>query len=207
MRDVHHLRFHACMMTCVAAAVAHRPPSENSEQTLVAVVLRDWSFVKLEKDVRKHLGFRVFGALVAHPKINASLMGSDWFSTEIRGILCDSVVISDNSTLYRLEGPAAAARHNAQSRLADIMQPFCQSMWPPNAHALLNEVSKFFSAEQQAELPFQLPQNSKELHRSEKKAVSNDVNEFYLSALAAWRGRSTRSSGERAVPSSTAKCK
>jgi hypothetical protein len=156
VRDVHQLRFHAFIVTCFAAAVP-------SEQTNMTVVLRDWSFVKLEKQVRKHLGFRVIGALVAHPKINASLTGSDWFSTEIRGIFCDSVVISDNSTLYRLEGPAAAARHNAQSRLADIMQPFCLSMWPPNAHALLNDVCKFFSAEQQAELPIQLPQNSEEL--------------------------------------------
>ena len=153
MRDVHQLRSHAFIVTCSAAAVP-------SEQTNMAVVLRDWSFVK--KEAPKHLGFRVIGALVSHPKINASLSGSDWFSTEIRGIFCDSVVISDNSTLYRLEGPAAAARHNAQSRLADIMQPFCQSMWPPNAHALLNDVSKFFSAEQQAELPIQ-PQTSEEL--------------------------------------------
>ena len=141
MRDVHQLRSHAFIVTCSAAAVP-------SEQTNMAVVLRDWSFVK--KEAPKHLGFRVIGALVSHPKINASLSGSDWFSTEIRGIFCDSVVISDNSTLYRLEGPAAAARHNAQSRLADIMQPFCQPMWPHNAHLVLNELSEFFADQQAA---------------------------------------------------------
>jgi len=72
-------------------------------------------------------------------------------------------MVSENSTLYRVQGPAAAARHNAQSRLANIMQPFCQSMWPHNARELLHEVSEFFSAEQEPEIPFQLPQNDREL--------------------------------------------
>ena len=131
-------------MTCFSAAVAG---SEIPEQT--PVVLRDWCFVKLDR-VRKHLGFRAIGKLVVHPKINASSIGEDWFTSEVRGIYSDSVVVSDRMTLYRLEGPAVPARDNPQSRLADIMQPFCQSMWPPNARLVLNELSEFCSAEQQA---------------------------------------------------------
>jgi len=132
------------MMTCFAAH--YYASSEIPEQT--PVVLRDWWFVKLDRG-RKHLGFRAIGKLVHHPNLDASSTGEDWFSSEIRGIHCDSVVVSDRMTLYRLEGPAVA-RDNPQSRLADIMQPFCQSMWPPNALLVLNELSEFFSAEQQA---------------------------------------------------------
>ncbi len=170
MRYVHQLRIHAsfddvfcscCRRICTACVMyiscastlilmtcfaAHYAPSENSEQWLASpVVLRYWCFVHLQNDARKHLGFRVIGALVAHPKIHASHTGKDWFSSEIRRIYSDRVVASGNSTLYRLEGPAAPARHNAHSRLVDIMQPFCQSIWPPNAKSVLNEVSKFFS--------------------------------------------------------------
>jgi hypothetical protein len=155
VRDVHQLRFYAFMMTCFTAAV----PSDQA--TMPPVVLRDWSFVKLDmKHAPRHLGFRLIGALVGHPQIDASFNGSDWFSTEIKGILCDSVLMSCNSTRYKLQGPAAAERHDAQSRLADIMQPFCQSMWPPNAGALLKQVSEYLSVEEQ---PFQLPQSTVEL--------------------------------------------
>ena len=132
------------MMTCFAAH--YYASSEIPEQT--PVVLRDWCFVELNR-VRKHLGFRAIGKLVAHSKIDASSIGEDWFTSEVRGIYSDSVVVSDRMTLYRLEGPAAPDQHNAQSRLADIMQPFCQSMWPPDAHLVLDELSEFF-AEQQA---------------------------------------------------------
>jgi hypothetical protein len=127
------------MMTCFAAR-------QYSTQILeqITVVLCDWCFVKLDR-VRKHLGFRVIGKLVVHPNINASFIGNDWFTSEVKGIYSESVVTSDRMTLYRLEGPAAPARHNAQSRLAEIMQPFCQSMWPPNAHFVLNELSEFFA--------------------------------------------------------------
>ena len=145
VRDVHQLCFHAFMMTCFAAH--YYASSEIPEQT--PVVLRDWCFVELNR-VRKHLGFRAIGKLVAHSKIDASSIGEDWFTSEVRGIYSDSVVVSDRMTLYRLEGPASLDRHNAQSRLADIMQPFCQSMWPPNARLVLNELSEFCSAEQQA---------------------------------------------------------
>ena len=135
------------MMTCFAAH--YYASSEIPEQT--PVVLRDWCFVKLDiKKVRKHLGFRAIGKLVAQPKINASSIGQNWFTSEVRGIYSDSVVVSDRMTLYRLEGPAAPDRHNAQSRLADIMQPFCRSMWPPNAHLVLDELSEFFAEQQSA---------------------------------------------------------
>ncbi len=127
------------------------------------MVLRDWSFAKLENRPRKHLGFRIIGAMVDHPKLDVYSIGRDWFSTEIMGILDNNIMVSDNSTLYRLQGPAAAARHNAQSRLANIMQPFCQSMWPPNARELLQQVSEFFRAEEESEIPFHLPQNDREL--------------------------------------------
>jgi hypothetical protein len=139
VRDVHQLCFHAFMMTCFAAR--YYASSEIPEQT--PVVLRDWCFVKLDR-VRKHLGFRAIG------KLNASSIGEDWFTSEVRGIYSDSVVVSDRMTLYRLEGPAAPDRHNAQSRLADIMQPFCRSMWPPNAHLVLDELSEFFAEQQSA---------------------------------------------------------
>jgi hypothetical protein len=143
VRDVHQLRFYAFMMTCFTAAV----PSDQA--TMPPVVLRDWCFVKLDRVRKQHLGFRAIVKLVAHPKISASSIGENWLTSEVRGIYSDSVVVSDRMTLYRLEGPAAPDRHNAQSRLADIMQPFCQSMWPPDAHLVLDELSEFF-AEQQA---------------------------------------------------------
>ena len=127
-------------MTCFAAH--YYASSEIREQT--PVVLRDWCFVKLDR-VRKHLGFRAIGKL-----FNASSIGEDWFTSEVRGIYSDSVVVSDRMTLYRLEGPAAPDRHSAQSRLAHIMQPFCQPMWPANAHLVLDELSEFFADQQAA---------------------------------------------------------
>jgi hypothetical protein len=145
VRDVHQLCFHAFMMTSFAAH--YYASSEIREQP--PVVLRDWCFVELIR-VRKHLGFRVIGKLVAHSKIDARSIGENWNTSEVRGIYSDSVVVSDNMTLYRLEGPASPDLHNAQSRLADIMQPFCQTMWPPNAHLVLNEVSAFFADQQAA---------------------------------------------------------
>ncbi len=66
-------------------------------------MLRDWCFVELIR-VRKHLGFRVIGKLVAHSKIDASSIGENWNTSEVRGIYSDSVVVSDNMTLYRLGG-------------------------------------------------------------------------------------------------------
>ena len=154
MRDVHHLRFHAFIVTCSAA---------DEPGTGYALVLRDWSFVKLKNRPRKNLGFRIIGTMVSHPALDTYPIGSEWFSTEIKGMLCDNIMVSENSTTYRLLGPAAAARHNAQSRLANIMQPFCQSVWPHNARELLNEVSDFFSTEQESEIPFQNPQSDQEL--------------------------------------------
>ena len=114
--------------------------------------MRDWSCVKLlEGHAPRHRGFRIVGVLVEHPKKDASCEGMEWYSTEIRSMLnVERVMLSENRTLYRLEGPAVPARDNPQSRLADIMQPFCQSMWPPNARLVLNELSEFCSAEQQA---------------------------------------------------------
>ena len=134
------------MMTCFAAH--YYASSEIREQT--PVVLRDWCFVKLDRVRKQHLGFRAIGKLVAHPKISASSIGENWLTSEVRGIYSDSVVTSDKMTLYRLEGPAAPDRHNAQSRLAVIMQPFCQSIWPPNANLVLNELSEFFAEQQVA---------------------------------------------------------
>jgi len=72
VRDVHQLRFLAFIVTCSAAA------------DLCCVVLHDWSFVKLENRPRKHLGFRIIGAMVHHPQLDAYPIGSDWFSTEIK---------------------------------------------------------------------------------------------------------------------------
>ena len=155
MRDVHQLRFLAFIVTCSAAAV-----SPKAQHQAAAVVMRDWSFVKLESHAPRLLGFRVIGVLVQHPKKDASCNGMEWFSTEIKGMLNERVMLSEKGTLYRLEGPADATRHNHESRIANIMQPFCQSMWPPNARELLDGVSKFFS---ESESPFQNPQNAKEL--------------------------------------------
>ena len=151
VRDVHQLRFHAFIVTCSAA-----------EEDYTHVVLRDWSFVKLENRPRKHLGFRLIGALVHHPKLTAFPIGSDWFSTEVMGILCDNIMVSENRTVYRLEGPAAAARQAPLSRLALLMQPFYMT-WPRNALELLREVSVFFSTEQESDIPFQNPQSAQEL--------------------------------------------
>ncbi len=161
MRDVHQLRFHAFIVTCFAAAV-----SPKAQHQAAAVVMRDWSFVKLESHAPRRLGFRVIGVLVQHPKIGASCNGMEWFSTEIKEMPSERVMLSEKGTLYHLEGPADATRHNAQSRLANIMQPFCQSTWPHNARALLNEVSKFFS---ESESPFQNPQNAEELRTRRMK--------------------------------------
>ena len=132
-------------MTCFAAAAP-----EAAKCTGGAVVLRDWTFVKLESHAPRHRGFRIVGVLVEHPKKDASCEGMEWYSTEIRFMLNDErVMLSENRTLYRLEGPAAPARHNAHPRLTEIMQPFCKSMWPHDAHLVLKQVSEFFSAEHQ----------------------------------------------------------
>ena len=161
MRDVHQLRFLAFIVTCFAAAAP-----EAAKCTGGAVVLRDWSFVKLESHAPRHRGFRIIGVLVEHPKKNASCEGMEWFSTEIKGMLnVDRVLLSATGSLYRLEGPADATRHSDASRIANIMQPFCQSMWPPNARELEEEVSKFFRTEQAEEIPFPLPQSAEELRR------------------------------------------
>ena len=108
------------------------------------VVLKDWSFVALDP-IRTPtlLGFRAIGTLVSHPRVKDS-EGRDWFSSEIRGIHSNCVVRSSNTTLYRLEGPAAPGRHQSPSGLADIMQPFCNSNWPSNAESLFAQVSKLF---------------------------------------------------------------
>lgn len=119
--------------------------SSDAERNIV--VLRDWSFAKLVAN-SKHMGFRAVGTLAYHPRVNDSSFGSDWFSTEIRGIHSNGVVVSSNMSLYRLEGPAAPARHNAQVRLATIMQPFCRSTWPSNAQSLFEQVSKFFRSDE-----------------------------------------------------------
>ena len=114
------------------------------------MVLRDWSFVKLSEATKsKHLGFRALGKLVYHPRVAASRFGEDWFSTEIQDIYSDGVVVSGNMSLYRLEGPAAPARHADEPRLTAIMQPFCQLTWPLNARSLFDQVSKFFSSNEQ----------------------------------------------------------
>ena len=160
VRDVHQLRFLAFIVTCFAAA-------ESPKEVLGgAVVMRDWSFVKLEGHAPRHRGFRIIGKLVQHPEKDASCKGMEWFSTEIKGMLnVDRVLLSATGSLYRLEGPADATRHSDASRIANIMQPFCQSMWPPNARELEEEVSKFFRTEQAEEIPFPLPQNAEELRR------------------------------------------
>jgi hypothetical protein len=135
-----------------AAAAAASAISADAERNIV--VLRDWSFAKLVAN-SKHLGFRAVGTLVYHPRVNDSSFGSDWFSTEIRGIHSSGVVVSSNMSLYRLDGPAAPARHNAQTRLAAIMQPFCRSTWPQNAESLLEQVSKFFRSDEYVSTPSQ----------------------------------------------------
>ena len=160
VRDVHQLRFLAFIVTCFAAAAP-----EAAKCTGGAVVLRDWSFVKLESHAPRHRGFRIIGVLVEHPKKDASCEGMEWFSTEIKFMLnVERVMLSENGTLYRLEGPADATRHSDASRIANIMQPFCQSIWPLNARELEEEVSKFFRTDQ-AEEPFPLPQGAEELRR------------------------------------------
>jgi hypothetical protein len=139
------------------------PESQNSQLVHQAapdsstgsnpVVLKDWCFVPLGKHLHpgKHLGFRAIGTLVYHPRcVDDSEYGFDWFSTEIQGIKSDCVVVSANAALYRLEGPAAPARHNAQACLAEIMESFCQSTWPPNAQSLFQQVSKFFLSSHEA---------------------------------------------------------
>ena len=131
-------------------AAASSALSADAERNIV--VLRDWSFAKLVAN-SKHLGFRAVGTLVYHPRVNDSSFGSDWFSTEIRGIHSNGVVVSSNMSLYRLEGPAAPARHNAQVRLATIMQPFCRSTWPANAQPLFEQVSKFFRSDEYVSTP------------------------------------------------------
>ena len=95
----------------------------------------------------------------------ASFNGMEWFSTEIKGMFHDRVMQSSKGTLYRLQGPADPAWHHDETRIARIMQPFCQSMWPPNASELEEEVSKFFRTEQAEEIPFPLPQSAEELPR------------------------------------------
>jgi hypothetical protein len=131
-------------------AMAASALSADAERNIV--VLRDWSFAKLVSN-SKHLGFRAVGTLVYHPRVNDSSFGSDWFSTEIRGIHSNGVIVSSNMSLYRLEGPAAPARHNAQPRLATIMQPFSRSTWPANAQSLFEQVSKFFRSDEYVSTP------------------------------------------------------
>lgn len=131
-------------------AVAASALSADAERNIV--VLRDWSFAKLVAN-SKHLGFRAVGTLVYHPRVNDSSFGSDWFSTEIRGIHSNGVIVSSNMSLYRLEGPAAPARHNAQPRLAAIMQPFGRSTWPSNAQSLFEQISKFFRSDEYVSTP------------------------------------------------------
>ena len=139
------------------------PESQNSQLVHQAapdsstgsnpVVLKDWCFVSLGKHLHpgKHLGFRAIGTLVYHPRcVDDSEYGFDWFSTEIQGTHGDCVVVSANTSLYRLEGPAAPARHKAQACLAEIMESFCQSTWPPNAESLFQQVSKFFLSSHEA---------------------------------------------------------
>ena len=126
-----------------APAPAAGPPVLSSDAERNMVTMRDWSFTKIISK-SKHLGFRAVGKLSYHPGRQASLYGTDWLSTEIRGIHSNGIVVSSNNTLYRLDGPAAPARHNAQDRLAKIMQPFCRSTWPSNAQSLFEQVSKFF---------------------------------------------------------------
>ncbi len=117
-------------------------PAETTIQH--TVVLKDWSFVALDpKRKSMHLGFKATGTLVNHPRVSDA-EGRDWNSTEIRGIHSNCVVRSSNTTLYRLEGPAAPDRHQSPSSLADIMQPFCNSNWPSNAESLFAQVSKLF---------------------------------------------------------------
>ena len=126
-----------------APAPAAGPPVLALDAEKNTVTLRDWSFTKLISN-SKHLGFRAVGKLSYHPGQNASTYGTEWFSTEIRGIHSNGIVVSSNNSLYTLDGPAAEARHNDQRRLAKIMQPFCLSIWPSNAHSLFEQLSKFF---------------------------------------------------------------
>jgi hypothetical protein len=110
----------------------------------VIVVLKDWSFVALDPiRTPMHLGFKVTGTLVNHPRVNDS-EGRDWSSSEIRGIHKNWMVQCSPTTHYRLEGPAAPDRHQSPSSLADIMQPFCNWIWPSNAESLFAQVSKLF---------------------------------------------------------------
>ena len=160
MRDVHQLCFRAFIVTRFAAVVAVSAQREGGP-----VVVRDWSFVKLETHAPRHRGFRVIGVLVQHPKKDASCEGMEWYSTEIKVMLnVERVMLSENGTLYLLQGPADHTRHSDASRIANIMQPFCQSMWPLNARELEEEVSKFFRTDQ-AEEPFPLPQSAEQLRR------------------------------------------
>lgn len=126
-----------------APAPAAGPPVLSSDAERNMVTMRDWSFTKTIS-TSKYLGFRAVGKLSYHPGRQASLYGTDWFSTEIRGIHSNGIVVSSNNSLYRLDGPAAAERHNDQQRLAKIMQPFCLSSWPSNAQSLFEQVSNFF---------------------------------------------------------------
>ena len=128
-----------------ASALAPAPAAGSPALLSNIVALKDWSFAK--NPTSRHLGFRAKGTLVHHPKHKESSYGSDWFSTEIRAVHSNGIVVSSNNTLYRLDGPAAPARHKAQDRLAKIMQPFCRSTWPSNAQSLLEQVSVFFRSD------------------------------------------------------------
>ena len=137
------------------------------------VVLKDWSFVALDPKIKpKHLGFRATGTLVNnHPRV-AESKGRFWESTEIRGVHSNCVVQSANKNLfYRLEGPAAPKRHHSLSGLADIMQPFCKSIWPSNAESLLAQVSKFFLSPVRLGLPT-VPGPTSGLRSSSRTPVS-----------------------------------
>jgi hypothetical protein len=130
-----------------APAPAAGPPTLALDTERNMVALQNWSFVKLGSN-SKHLGFRAVGTLLYHPRQKESSFGKDWFSTEIRGIHSTGIVVSSNNSLYRLDGPADAARHNAQQPLAKIMQPFCLSRWPSNAQSLFEQVSNFFRSDE-----------------------------------------------------------
>ena len=119
------------------------PSTPAAERNIV--VLRDWSFAKIVVKSRGGLGFRLFGT--------HSSLDRDWFSTEILEIISDGVVQTVNKSLYRLEGPANPARHNAQNTLngkipnLTILNHFCKSTWPSDAKSLLEQVSKIFSGD------------------------------------------------------------
>jgi hypothetical protein len=123
-------------------------PCPDERATADETVLKDWSFVATNKQrFGSGLGFKLVGTLLAHPSVDQAKLGQKWFSTEIAGVQSKSVVRTSNKSSYRLVGPAAPQQHNAEPRLAAIMQPFCEWSWPPNATALFQNVSRLFREE------------------------------------------------------------